>query len=355
MLRPLRGFKSENVINDLRSLLNKIHNEYFLITSHKNVDPDGLGGALVVYELLANLKPNAVKEIIIPTQNKITQKIIEKLNLSELIQKKPSKHIDFDKTILIIIDTNNWELVETSSWLTTENSNILEKLRTIIIFDHHQEQEGRLNADIKIIEPNFSSSIEVALEISIQFGIKEWSLQTIRAAIFGILTDTKRMALADGITLKRLGELLTLTEDGMDFYWNILDQPKSLSLRIALLKACQRIQIERIQNWIIVFSNISSFEAAAARHLNILGADISAVFCQNKIETRISFRSLTNFHKNTGINCGKLAISLSKEFNGSGSGHSTAAGCNLPAGIQIDLVREKIVHLLKSLLVPSSE
>ena len=96
-----------------------------------------------------------------------------------------------------------------------------------------------------------------------------------------------------------------------------------------MLKASQRLKLHTVGDWIIATSHLSSFQASAARALLLLGADLAIVVGNDKRKLRVSMRSTERFHKETSIHLGRdIAIPLGEEFEGAGSGHSTAAGVN---------------------------
>lgn len=356
MLQSFHEFEHRNV-QKLQSFINNPTDSYILITSHKQGDPDSLGSAIICYNMLSELKPELNIEIVLSSINKLTKKIINSLRLSDVIKSTPSLPFDPKNTHIIITDTNSWKMIDTATWPITNRTDVWQDFATRIILDHHLDPISPDRSDIAIIEPQFSSATELILGLSSLLGVKHYPLHVLRTAMFGILVDTKRMTIADGITLQLCGQLLKLSGDSLDYYWNILNQPRKISQRIASLKAGQRSKIVRLSDeWVFAFSHVSSFEAEAARHLLILGADCAAVINQSNTESRISFRSQTQFYLQTQIHCGQdLAIPLAKQFeNGSGSGHPTAAGCNLPPG-EKNLFFDKIVSLLKQKMIEQSK
>ncbi|MEM2969982.1 MAG: DHHA1 domain-containing protein, partial [Candidatus Bathyarchaeia archaeon] len=101
------------------------------------------------------------------------------------------------------------------------------------------------------------------------------------------------------------------------------------SERIARLKASRRMKLLRINNWLIAFSHVRSFQASAARAIVEMGAHLAVVGGQKDDQLQISIRSDQEFYAQTGFHVGKdLAKPLGEFLHGMGGGHSTAAGIN---------------------------
>jgi hypothetical protein len=121
--------------------------------------------------------------------------------------------------------------------------------------------------------------------------------------------------------------LLKITGDISDIY-DLMKIGPNLSVKIARLKASQRMEIHRIEKWICTTSQISSHQASGARGLISLGADLAIVSGTKKGKLRSSLRSTKEFFEETGVNLGQLVSELGLYIQGSGSGHPTSAGFN---------------------------
>jgi nanoRNase/pAp phosphatase (c-di-AMP/oligoRNAs hydrolase) len=105
--------------------------------------------------------------------------------------------------------------------------------------------------------------------------------------------------------------------------------PMDLSERIARIKASKRAKIVRIDKWIIALSQVSAYQASAARALIDIGAHIAAVAGQKDKEVEISLRCTREFTEKTRIHLGKdIAKPLGEALSGMGGGHAMAAGVN---------------------------
>ena len=105
------------------------------------------------------------------------------------------------------------------------------------------------------------------------------------------------------------------------------------------------------QNWIIAFSFVSSYEASAARSLMQLGADVAIVIMKNKDETRISFRTTSEFIQKTTISLAKDIIPIFiSNFGGNGGGHDGACGYNSSKLLDIKEVKFFLKELFENII-----
>jgi hypothetical protein len=105
--------------------------------------------------------------------------------------------------------------------------------------------------------------------------------------------------------------------------------PIDLSERLARLKAVGRAKIHRIGEWVVAMSEISAFQASAARALLDVGADVAIVGGVKDGELRISLRSTQVFFEKTGLHLGRdIAAAIGSEIEGAGGGHGMSAGVN---------------------------
>jgi nanoRNase/pAp phosphatase (c-di-AMP/oligoRNAs hydrolase) len=121
------------------------------------------------------------------------------------------------------------------------------------------------------------------------------------------------------------------------------------SERVARLKACRRMRLFRIREWIIALSHVSAYEASAARALIATGAHVAAVAGEKNGNMEISLRSSLEFYKKTNVHLGKdVARELGEYLHGMGGGHATAAGVNGQGDIETGL--KKCFLILKTKL-----
>jgi nanoRNase/pAp phosphatase (c-di-AMP/oligoRNAs hydrolase) len=336
---------SESISNHFMNLKSFLlsNKKPIIITSHKQADPDALGSAIVIYELF-NLLLNSDSmqseeekfeiKILLPTQSKLTERIIsyyklEKMVLKELLDVKlPMNYC------VTLVDTNQPLITDLELiFKNFDSKDIWNTLTSTIIIDHHlvQDQE-RKTADIEIINIEYSSASELALDLLLESRIEGHDKQILLIGFYGILFDTKRLQLANAATLAKVSYLLNILGGTIEDYLFLLDNEKEYSERVATIKAGQRNKIVILkEKFLLSLSFVSSFESSAARSLLYLGSDIVAIINRGKKEVRISFRAQKKFFDETGLHCGKIASYIAETYSGTGSGHTTAAGCNIPS------------------------
>ena len=109
----------------------------------------------------------------------------------------------------------------------------------------------------------------------------------------------------------------------------LLSLTMDYSERMARLKAGNRVKLLRMNDWLIAFSHVSSYQASAARGIMSLGAHVAIVAGQKENKIQVSFRACAEFYKETGVHLGRdLAKPLGNFMGGMGGGHSISAGAN---------------------------
>ena len=338
---------------ELKGITNSL-NSPIIITSHKQADPDALGSAILLYSLLRMISSVDVT-ILLPTRSKQTEKIISNYNLENIIQEHVNDNYSVKDYCIILVDTNQPLITDLSSIFSQNDSkNIWESCKTRIILDHHLLTEETTDIEtIKIIYPDYSSTSELAYDLLLESKIEIPSKNIIAVGLLGILFDTKRLILANAHTLRRVASMLEYLESSVEDYLVLLDNEKEHSERTANVKTAQRNKLVVLQEqYLLSLSFVSSYESSSARSLLYLGSDIVAVVNRGKKEIRISFRSTKNFFEDTGLHCGELANYMAEKYSGTGSGHPTAAGCNLAINNSnnelFDAITEYITKYLES-------
>jgi len=287
-----------------------------VILGHHNADPDAIASAIGVKELIQRLRPESFAVIVMPADiSKLSLQIINSLDL-EIVE---SYSDSFDT--VVIVDSGN--LTQIGSW----EEHIQEEECVVILIDHHTLDEQIMkHVDLLIHNDEASSTSEIVYNLFERYELVP-SQVTSKALLTGISFDTKYFSIGNSSTFMTLSELLKQIGDISEIK-SLMQKENRPSEKIARLKSGQRVDIHRINNWIIVFSEVSSFHASCARGLISLGADLAIVSGSENHELRSSLRSTREFYNATGVHLGKLVNNLSLIFSGNGSGHPTAAGFN---------------------------
>lgn len=308
------------------------HTGPILITSHKQADPDALGSAILAYYLLKTSTSNVIS-IVLPTKSKQTERILATYSLASIVRETLDSDQSPDKYAIVLVDTNQPAITDLELIFQQEDSvEVFKQASLPIIIDHHLPSEDITTlAKLELILANYSSASELLLDLVVESKIEIIDKTILAIGLTGILFDTKRLLLAGPDTLRRVQFMLEILGGTIEDYLFVLDNQKDYSERVANVKAAQRNKLVILEEkYLLSLSFVSSFESSSARALQYLGSDITAVINSSKKEIRISFRATKKFHAETGLHCGELAQYLAEKYTGTGSGHPTAAGCNLP-------------------------
>ncbi|MHA1506693.1 MAG: DHH family phosphoesterase [Candidatus Asgardarchaeia archaeon] len=298
-------------VNELMERSKKV-----VILIHRNADPDALCSAYALYNLLSKKFPEVEIFINADGFSSLSKKIIKEFRVP--IESK----LPLLPDVVFVLDASNMTQLGTLGKLYDP------KRIPFIVIDHHNPPEEGLSIfDFAYVEPSFVATSELVFLLGKEMGITpEPELATL--LITGIVYDSRRLFYVDEVTFEVMRELM---QDGGDYRKALvlLQQKMDQSEKIARLKSAQRAKILKIGEWIIAYSNVSSYEASACRALIDLGADLAIVLSERKNEVRISVRSTNKFYNETGIHVGKDLLSpLGEIVEGEGGGHATAGGLN---------------------------
>ncbi|MGP1434037.1 MAG: DHH family phosphoesterase [Catonella sp.] len=168
-----------------------------LIMGHKNSDTDAVGAAIGVYRICktfnktAHIVINDISSSIAPTIEKMkaTSENGEELFVTG---EKALGMVDKD-TMLVVVDVNNRKFVECEE--------LLNKVDTIVLLDHHRQGENLINNTVlSYIEPYASSSCELVAEILQYIDLDVKMTSTEAAAMYsGIMIDTNNFLTKTGV------------------------------------------------------------------------------------------------------------------------------------------------------------
>jgi nanoRNase/pAp phosphatase (c-di-AMP/oligoRNAs hydrolase) len=290
-----------------------------LILSHQNADLDAICSSVALKDALGVLNPDADIQVgAAGSISKNAKRIVEK---SEVLI-NPS----LDVELLIILDSSTLEQI------SPLDKNI-KKAKRIAVIDHHAPHGDTKNvSDFYLVDDSASSTAEVIYELIDGAGI-EITERSRLAILIGILADSARLRLATAKTIKIFSRLL---DSGVDYKkaLELVEIPEDdVSQKIACLKAAKRMDIHKIDGWILVTTKVNAFEAKAANCIISIGADCVFVGSTDKGEIQISARGKQHFLKETCINLGRDVMPhVGESVGGSGGGHREAAGVKSKSG-----------------------
>ncbi len=304
------------------------------IITHQNGDPDAICGA-AAFQALIKIKMPEVNCVILSDKcSDIVTNVIKKYDLDVNLT-NPNIHFD----LIILFDVNNFSLLGIFEEIVDPKDD------NIIIIDHHSLNLNMNEITSKyIIDQNVSSATELVYDQFILNNI-EIDNKTAQLLLLGIAFDSGHFKRANNASLKKVVHLTDLGANVDDAKVLLTHEPQ-FSEKVARIKAAQRSILEKIDNWIILFSNISSFEASGARFLLEMGADAAFVIAKEKENIRVSCRATSSFEHGTKINLGEDIMRPLGEFiGGIGGGHASAAACR--GNKNAKKIIPKIISLLK--------
>ena len=305
-----------------------------ILVMHSQADLDAVGSAIALTHLIRVINPNLIIRTLEPELSTLGEKLLDISNF----QFDPIK-IDqvTPPSLLILLDTNNID------------SNLIASKNQFVIIDHHIRTVLEVEVTFDFQLETFRATAEIIASLYYHAKVS-LTPQIIKSLLAGIVFDTRRFLYADRELFDCVNFLLRNNSDAYSETLNLFSSSRSYSEKLACIRAAQRMKRHQINDKILLFSYVSSFEAAAARSLIFLGGDIAIVIANRKQETRISFRTTQNFPKETGLSLGRDIIpNLIDRFGGTGGGHDSAAGYN-SALLEIRSIKKYLFHLFETKL-----
>ena len=350
-------YRVDSKYNELLSLFKALDdsNNDIILSTHISADPDGIGAIFGLFSLFSYFYQN--KKIFFglnslskfSSQILISYELIDILTTNSIKDQNQEENKQYD---LILCDTHNYSNIQKLE------AELVLRIQNIFIIDHHLETESSTQAinhysfsssvtEYKYIDNSYKASSEIVLQL-VQLLEYEISFNYLKILFIGILTDSRRLMLADGPLFQILAYWLDKNSGlSISSLFEELNNDYSKSEKIARLKGAQRVIIRQIQEYIICFTHISSFEASAAKALILIGADITCAIAETKNEVRISLRGKINALNFLSLHLGELAgIIASKFSNATGSGHKGAAGVNIPGIYKWQDIRKEVETII---------
>jgi len=313
-----------NRYETLTNILKKYNN--ILIMTHKDPDLDGFSSSLVFNKILNFLGINNKVYINDNELDSSIKKSLIKLEEKDFfITKEEIKNENFD--LLIVLDTNKPEILE--------DTEMLDKIKDVIIIDHHIKGNSIIKSIFEIIDESFSSTAEIVIEYikDLNLNLNE-NLYTMLLA--GIEIDTNEFSVK--VTPKTFYLAAYLLEKGANL---ILKQELLKENKIEHIKKQYFVRKSFIYNDNLLISildeNIYDKKYLATISEELLQFEgIEASFTIGHIsenEIGISARSLGN------IDVEDILSKLN------GGGHKTNAATQL-SGYEKEEVKNKLLEIL---------
>ncbi|AKB43272.1 MULTISPECIES: DHH family phosphoesterase [Methanosarcina] len=303
-----------------------------LYLCHRNADPDAVSSAFALSEAIGGTVG------LVDGCNRVAAVLIERLGIEVVDIPNPA-----DYGFVVVVDTS-----------TKAQLNDLELTRYCVI-DHHTTTALTENAEF-YLHRNSTSTVEIVYNILKAMGAPINRRVGI-GMLTGIVTDTGHFKHASADTFRVVSKII---EDSGVEYGEVLDlmaaTPQDISMRIAILKAASRLELDRVQDMLIASSHVSSFGGSASSMLINIGADVAFVGTSKGESVRISARAKRDA-VSAGVNLGQLMEDISNEYNGTGGGHSGAAGIDVIGDMKevLDKCRERTKKILEASLGGTSK
>jgi c-di-AMP phosphodiesterase-like protein len=306
--------RTRMVANSLLSIAGT--SDTIIIMGHKYSDMDCIGAAAGLAGALRITLPESEIKICCDYDTSLAKPIIDRLtdNIPEaeelFISPETAESLITDASLLIIVDTNNKDILE-----STETYALAKK---IIVIDHHRQTTHYVdNALLLHIESYASSASEIVTEI-IEYinDSKKLSSYYADALLAGIMLDTKNFIMKTGArTFEAAAFLRKLGADTVAVKKLFADDIEEIKKRSSLVasaeiyKRCAIATDEKTGTNARVTSS-----QAADEMLGISGSDASFVIFKTAAGCSISARSM-----------GAINVQIIMEKLGGGGHHTMAA------------------------------
>ncbi len=321
--------KARIVAHALENLIKE--SKKVMIMGHTNPDMDCVGASLGIYRLAKTLEKNTY--IIMDKKASALeafQKSIEKEEEYEdvIINKEVALENVDKETLVVVVDTHKLNYVESEE--------LLEKVKQIVIIDHHRRSADFIeNATLTFQEVYASSAAELVTEL-IQYAEEKIELKTIEAESLyaGIMMDTKNFTFKTGV--RTFEAAAYLRKCGID----IIRVKKWFQSDLeSFNKIAQIVGKAEIVNHTIA---ISTYEEKA-KDVNVVCAkaadelltisNITASFVMGQLGDKIYI---------SGRSIGDINVQVILEKLG-GGGHITLAGAQVE-GMTIEETKQELIN-----------
>ena len=268
-----------------------------------------------------------------------TSQLLENLGIDP-----PSSKLSSDVDLAVLVDTNTLDQLGKAADVLRDAD-----VEIVVVDHHHPHPDTKKVASLLIVDETAAAAAEVVFDLLLSANERLEANES-TALLAALYVETKHFILARESTFLIAAKLVSSGANPRRLS-EILGAPMNRSERIARLKAASRNRLLPVGNWIIVTSQLGSYQSSAARALLGLGAHVALVGGEARERVRVNMRSTEDFYNKTGVHLARdLAIPIGKESGGTGGGHPTAAG--LTTKRELEHTITACTDKLKKLLVP---
>ena len=240
--------------------------------AHKDLDLDALGSCIGLNTILTNKKKNCYIIIDDKSHELGVEKVLRELEgcITTIKSEDIEKYLNprERKNLLIILDTNKTELVQSKE--------VLKKIDKKIVIDHHDTGRGTIKDATLIIDNEISSTCEMITELIEYYDVE---IEPYYATILlsGIVLDTNNFTLKTNAETYYAAYFLTslgasakkvqylLKQDIMDYTerQKLLADIETINNKIAFTKASpytiyRREELAKVADTLLFFNNIEA-------------------------------------------------------------------------------------------------
>ncbi len=304
--------KSRIISNAMQEIISTCENIY--VMGHRFADFDAVGSGAALSYAVRKLEKNAF--FVVDPQKNLSHTLIEKISSKYpdlIISPEQAEEKFNENSLLIIVDTHNAELVESTK--------LYKKAARKIVIDHHRKTVNFINdAVIFHHEPFASSASEMITEVIQYFkNVNSISQVIAEGLLAGIMLDTKNFVMHTGV--RTFEAAAYLRKNGADtvkvkgFFTSSIDTYKQKSALISSAEIINKCAVAIAEGDIPDIRIIAP--QTADELLGIQDVDASFVIYKTGNITNISARSL-----------GEMNVQIIMEKLG-GGGHQTMAATQL--------------------------
>jgi len=304
-----------------------------IIMGHTKPDMDCYGAAIGMHSgvhgrgkeafILLNYISEGITDIHKKFENNNDYKFINNENVDELID---------DNTLLIVVDTHRPSF--------TENPELLNKIKRVVMIDHHRRgKEVIENTLLTYQEPYASSACELVAEV-LQYLNEKVSINKLEAEalLAGIYVDTKNFSFQTGVRTFEVASFLRRLDADTSEVKQLFQYDLENYINKSYIVNNAEIYYNNIAISLFDKKDLEETQVLAAQGadelLNIRGIEVSFVIGVNKEGvTFISARSL-----------GDISVQLIMEKFG-GGGHLTVAGAQIKDKTMLEIKEDLLVVL----------
>ncbi len=319
--------RNPTLIKRLAEALEGLAGEKVRIITHSGGDPDSIGSAYVLSNILRRIGVEDVGVIIPESISTHSRSLLSYLGL-ELGEVKGDE-------AYIVVDAG-------SPHQLGGLSETVGKGRTIVIDHHTTSHEAYGEGYLLFSSEDYQSVCEIVYELAEHLGYRLDGREA-EALYLGMYYDTVRFSVADSETMRKACRLIELGVEPSTLLQEF-EAVMDISERIARLKAAKRMKLYRIGGWLVALSHVGSFQSSVARSLLGLGAHVAVVAGEGDEGVQVSLRCVQEAVE-AGLDLGRIASRLGEEFGGHGGGHAAASRAFCQRG-GIDEVLSRSLNLI---------